>query len=237
MFQIRIHGRGGQGVVTAAELLSVAAFRQDRHAQAFPSFGSERTGAPVVAYCRIDDRAIRLREPILEPDALIIQDPTLLHQVDVFGGLRPDGYILINTARTFTELGLGEFVQQFDPSHLCTVPATEIALRHVGRPLPNASLLGGFAALAGRVSLSAVAAAIEEKFPPKVAAANLAAAPKAFAFPPEAMGRQGAYLLSASGLLGSKAAAALLGKARQAATTRNWATVLKLHALALSVGA
>ncbi|MGL6222302.1 MAG: 2-oxoacid:acceptor oxidoreductase family protein, partial [Steroidobacteraceae bacterium] len=133
MFQIRIHGRGGQGVVTAAELLSVAAFREDRHAQAFPSFGSERTGAPVVAYCRIDDRPIRLREPILAPDALIVQDPTLLHQVDVFGGLQPGGYILINTARTFAELGLAEFVQRFDAARLCTVPATEIALRHVGR--------------------------------------------------------------------------------------------------------
>ena len=106
MFQVRIHGRGGQGVVTAAELLSVAAFREGRHAQAFPSFGSERTGAPVVAFCRLDTRPIRLREPILEPDALIIQDPTLLHQVDVFGGLRHDGYILINTSRTFEELGL-----------------------------------------------------------------------------------------------------------------------------------
>ena len=68
MLQIRIHGRGGQGVVTAAEMLSIAAFEQGRHAQAFPSFGSERTGAPVVAFCRIDDREIRLREPG-EPDA------------------------------------------------------------------------------------------------------------------------------------------------------------------------
>jgi pyruvate ferredoxin oxidoreductase gamma subunit len=182
MFQIRIHGRGGQGVVTAAELLSVAAFREGRHAQAFPSFGSERTGAPVVAYCRLDDRPIRLREPILAPDALIVQDPTLLHQVDVFGGLQPGGYILINTARTFAELGLADFVQQFSAAHLCTVPATEIAMRHVGRPLPNASLLGGFAALAGRVSLESVVAAIDEKFPPRVAAANAAAAREAYEF-------------------------------------------------------
>jgi pyruvate ferredoxin oxidoreductase gamma subunit len=182
MFQIRIHGRGGQGVVTAAELLSVAAFREDRHAQAFPSFGSERTGAPVVAYCRIDDRPIRLREPILAPDALIIQDPTLLHPVDVFGGLPPDGYMLINTARSFADLGLAEFVQKFTAAHLCTVPATEIALRHVGRPLPNASLLGGFAALTGRVSLASVAAAIGEKFPPRVATGNVAAATEAYEF-------------------------------------------------------
>src|SRR5688572_23330546 len=113
MFQVRIHGRGGQGVVTAAELLSIAAFRQGRHAQAFPSFGSERTGAPVVAYCRIDDKEIRVREPILAPDALIIQDPTLLHQVDVFSGLRPGAYILINTARTFAALGLAELEAKF----------------------------------------------------------------------------------------------------------------------------
>src|SRR6266496_2442619 len=109
MFQVRIHGRGGQGVVTAAELLSVAAFREGKHAQAFPSFGSERTGAPVVSFCRIDDKEIRLREPILEPDALIVQDPTLLHQVDVFSGLGPEGYVLINSGRGFDDLGLAEF--------------------------------------------------------------------------------------------------------------------------------
>jgi len=93
VFEIRIHGRGGQGVVTAAELLSVAAFDEGRHAQAFPSFGSERTGAPVVSFCRIDERPIRVREPIAAPDALIVVDPTLLHQVDVFGGLKSGGYL------------------------------------------------------------------------------------------------------------------------------------------------
>ena len=78
MFQVRIHGRGGQGVVSAAEMLSIAAFDEGRYAQAFPSFGSERMGAPVAAFCRIDDREIRLREPVMQPDALIVQDPTLL---------------------------------------------------------------------------------------------------------------------------------------------------------------
>ena len=77
MFQIRIHGRGGQGVVTASELLSVAAFLDGKHSQAFPSFGSERTGAPVVSFCRISESKIRLREPIQEPDVILIQDPTL----------------------------------------------------------------------------------------------------------------------------------------------------------------
>src|SRR4029453_17440611 len=106
MFQVRVHGRGGQGGVTAAELLSVAAFNEGRWAQAFPSFGSERTGAPVVAFCRIDDRPIRLREPIVDPDGLIVQDATLLRQVDVLAGLRPDGFVLLNSERDWAELGL-----------------------------------------------------------------------------------------------------------------------------------
>jgi pyruvate ferredoxin oxidoreductase gamma subunit len=168
-------------VVTAAEMLSIAAFREGHHAQAFPSFGSERTGAPVVAFCRIDTREIRLREPIMRPDALIVQDPTLLHQVDVFAGLVPGGYILINTKRTFDDLGVGEFVRGFHADHLITVPATELALKHVGRPVPNAALLGGFAAVAGQISIDAVAAAIHEKFEGKVAEGNVAAAREAYA--------------------------------------------------------
>lgn len=182
MFEVRIHGRGGQGVVTAAELLSVAAFLEGRHAQAFPSFGSERTGAPVVAYCRIGDRPIRAREPITEPEAVIIADPTLLHQVPVFDGLRPDGHLLINSSRSFDELGLGEFIAQFRRERLMVVPATQIALELVGRPVPNAVLLGGFAALTGVVSLESVAAAIRGKFARSVAEANVAASRRAFAF-------------------------------------------------------
>jgi pyruvate ferredoxin oxidoreductase gamma subunit len=163
-------------------MLSVAAFEQGRHAQAFPSFGSERTGAPVVAFCRIDDREIRLREPILAPDVLIVQDPTLLHQVDVFQGLQPDGYVLINSKRSFDELGLADIAMRFRRERLVTVPASEIALKHLGRPLPNAVLLGGFAALSGLVSLEAVAHAIGEKFSGKVAQGNVDAASEAFEF-------------------------------------------------------
>lgn len=182
MLQVRIHGRGGQGVVTAAEMLSVAAFGQGRHAQAFPSFGSERTGAPVVAFCRIHDSDIRLREPILEPDVLLVQDPTLLHQVDVFQGLRRDGYVLINSRRSFDHLGVGEMTQRFRHDRLMTVPATEMAMKHLGRPLPGAVLLGGFAALSGLITLEAVSHAIRDKFDGRVAEGNIAAASEAFAF-------------------------------------------------------
>jgi len=180
VLQIRIHGRGGQGVVTAAEMLSVAAFEQGRHAQAFPSFGSERTGAPVVAFCRISDREIRLREPIVQPDVLIVQDRTLLHQVDVFQGLKPDGWVLINTRRSFGELGLGDIGARFRRERMTTVPASEIARKHLGRPLPNAVLLGGFAALAGMVTLDAVVHAIRDTFSGALADQNAAAATEAY---------------------------------------------------------
>lgn len=182
MFQVRIHGRGGQGVVTGAEMLSIAAFLGGKHAQAFPSFGSERTGAPVVAFCRIDDKEIRLREPIMQPDALIIQDPTLLHQVDVFAGLKRDGYILINTNHSFAEMGLGDFVKDFRHERLLTVPATDIAMKHVGRPVPNVPLLGAFAALGGLVTIDAVHEAIGQKFDGKLAQGNVAAADAAYQF-------------------------------------------------------
>jgi pyruvate ferredoxin oxidoreductase gamma subunit len=181
MFETRIHGRGGQGVVTSAELLSVAAFDDGAHALAFPSFGSERTGAPVVSFCRIDERPIRAHDPIATPDALIVIDPTLLHQVDVFAGLRAGGYVLINTTRSFEELGLEELAQRLSPQRLCAVPATEIARELVGRPLPNAALLGAFAALTGRVSLGAVERAIAERFEGRVADGNVAAAERAHA--------------------------------------------------------
>jgi pyruvate ferredoxin oxidoreductase gamma subunit len=180
MFQIRIHGRGGQGVVSGAEILSVAAFLEGRHAQAFPSFGSERMGAPVMAFCRIDDKEVRLREPVLAPDALIIQDQTLLHQVDLFSGLPARGYVLLNSVQSLEELGLDGFARGVQQYRMCTLPASELALKHVGRPVPNAALLGGFAAITGVIKLASVLAAIREKFPSPIAEKNVAAATEAF---------------------------------------------------------
>ena len=180
MFQVRIHGRGGQGVVSGAEMLSVAAFLEGRYAQAFPSFGSERMGAPVMAFCRIDDKEIRLREPVLEPDALIVQDSTLLHQVDLFSGLAAGGHILINSTRGLEELGLAGFARGVQRYRVCPLPATELAMKHVGRPVPNAALLGGFAAVTGRIMLASVVSAIRQKFPAAVAEKNVAAATEAF---------------------------------------------------------
>lgn len=168
-------------MVTAAELLSVAAFNAGKHAQAFPNFGSERMGAPVVSYCRIDTRPIRIREPIVTPDALVIQDATLLHQVDVLAGLPPTAYVVVNTTKTFDALGLAEFAANHDRARLRTVPGTEIALRHLGRPVANVVLLAGLAALTGVVDLESVTKAICERFTGRMAAANVAAATEAFA--------------------------------------------------------
>jgi pyruvate ferredoxin oxidoreductase gamma subunit len=159
MFQVRIHGRGGQGVVTAAELLSIAAFLEGKHAQAFPSFGSERTGSPVVSFCRIDDKEIRLREPILEPDGLIVQ---------------------VNTNKGFDELHLSDVVAKLPNGHARVSPATELALKHIGRPVPNVALLGAFAALTGIVHLHSVITAIRQTFSGKLGEANVAAATAAY---------------------------------------------------------
>jgi pyruvate ferredoxin oxidoreductase gamma subunit len=177
---IRLHGRGGQGTVTAAELLAVAAFEDGLYAQAFPSFGSERTGAPVEAYCRVGSHEIRTREPVRDPHVLIIQDPTLLGVVPIFAGLRPDGFVLINTATPLHELGMGDDLARLDRGRVLSLPATDIALQYLQRPTPNSVLLGGFAAMTELISLDGVEAAIRHRFRGPVADANIEAVRVAF---------------------------------------------------------
>jgi pyruvate ferredoxin oxidoreductase gamma subunit len=157
--EVRFHGRGGQGVVTAAELLSVAAFDQGRASQAIPSFGSERTGAPVVAYCRVADRPIRSHDPVTSPGVVVVQDPTMLHVPGILTGLRADGLLLVNSTRRPDELGLPDCV-----ARIVTVPASDVSRARLGRPLPNTVLLGALAGLTGIVSLAALQKAIRERF-------------------------------------------------------------------------
>jgi pyruvate ferredoxin oxidoreductase gamma subunit len=180
MFAVRIHGRGGQGVVTAAEMLSVAAFAQGLHAQAFPTFGSERTGAPVVAYCRIDEAPLRAHDPVDVPDALLVQDPTLLHQIRWFEGMSEHSYLLVNTARPLNDLRIDEHLARLDPHRVATVAATDISRRLLGRALPNTGLLGAFAAQTGQVNLESVSAAIRRRFDGMTAEANVGCASEAF---------------------------------------------------------
>lgn len=180
MFQVRIHGRGGQGVVSASQMMSVAAFHQGRYSQSFPSFGSERMGAPVMAFIRIDDKEIELREPVLDPDLLIVQDPSLFNAIDVFSGLKQDGYVLINSSKSVEELGIKEAVAGLPEGHVVTVAATELALKHLRRPTPNTVLLGAFAAMSDLLEMDGIEKAIREKFPGKVGEMNVAAAKAAY---------------------------------------------------------
>ncbi len=181
MIQIRIHGRGGQGVVSASEMMAVAAFFNDRYSMSFPSFGSERNGAPVMAFVRIDNREIELSEPVLDPDVLIIQDPTLFHAIDVFSGLKPDGYVLINSSKSAEELGIEDAVKHLPLGHVVNVPATELAMKHLKRPTPNTVLLGAFTAMRGDLfDMAGVEKAIMQIFPGKVGQMNVAAASAAY---------------------------------------------------------
>lgn len=170
MFQVRIHGRGGQGVVTAAEMLSIAAFLEGKYAQAFPSFGSERMGAPVVSFCRISDKEIRLREPINNPDAVIVQDKSVIEPAHAFNGVAEDGFVLVNSPNDISE----EHKNLKNVTIEC-VGATDIALQYIGKPLPNAILLGSFAALTKAIKIESVIEAIKTKFPAAIADKNITA--------------------------------------------------------------
>ena len=175
MFQIRIHGRGGQGVVSASELLSVAAFEEGKYSQSFPSFGSERMGAPVQAFARISDVPITTREPVMEPDMLIIQDPTLFNAVNVFDGANTDGFLLINSTRTPQELGIEQMTSKYPTNHVITIPATELAMKYIKQAKPNTVLLGAFAALSHMVNIPALENSIRGKFSPRIAEPNIVA--------------------------------------------------------------
>jgi pyruvate ferredoxin oxidoreductase gamma subunit len=174
MIEIRIHGRGGQGSVTAAELLAVAAFDDGREAQAFPAFGVERRGAPVQAFCRLSEKPIRLRSQIYNPDYVIVQDPTLLDTVNVLAGVKPDGTVLINTEHSASELGLDT------KARVVTFPATQIALEELGRPIMNTAILGAFAGLSGAISFDAIERSIRHRFPEELGEKNVRAARRAY---------------------------------------------------------
>jgi pyruvate ferredoxin oxidoreductase gamma subunit len=147
------------GNVTAAELLAQAAFADGKYAQAFPSFGAERQGAPVMAFVRISDRPIRVRQQVYEPDYLIVQDPGLIYTADVLKGLKPGGAVVVNTTRPGEELPIGEGYKVY------TVPALQVAYEVIGRPIINVVMVGAFACATGLVRLDAVVEAIRRRFP------------------------------------------------------------------------
>jgi len=171
--EIRIHGRGGQGSVTAAEVLAKAAYRDGTLSQAFPAFGSERMGAPVRAFVRLSDKAIRTRAVIEKPDYLIIQDPTLFGEVDVFSGIKQGGAALVNTEKP-------EEIEAPDGVTLKAVHGTRIAMDVIGRPIANMVMVGAFAGMTGLVSLESIQEAVKERFGGKVGELNAEAVEKAY---------------------------------------------------------
>lgn len=168
MIEVRIHGRGGQGNVVAAYVLAASGFLEGWHVQAFPAFGAERRGAPVVAFVRLSDQPIRRRCQVLEPDALIIQDEALLHVDGITDGLKPRGAILLNSARP-AEQGLTHAEQR-----LVTLPATSMAQQYLHRPVPNTALLAAFLQLSQLLPVTALSQALSERFKGKVLERNLA---------------------------------------------------------------
>jgi pyruvate ferredoxin oxidoreductase gamma subunit len=169
MKEIRFHGRGGQGAVTAADILATAAFYDGKYCQAFPFFGVERRGAPVMAFARISDKFIRQRNQIYEPDYIMVQDATLLDTIDVSQGLKSDGKAIINTEKKSEELNIET------DAEIYTVNATKIALDILGVPIVNTAMLGTFAAVTGQVTLDSLKKAIKKRFPEKLAAKNVSA--------------------------------------------------------------
>lgn len=174
MIEVRFHGRGGQGAVTAADILAIAAFHDGKYCQAFPVFGTERRGAPVAAFARIHDRFIRIRSQIYEPDYVVVQDASLLDVVNVADGLKKEGAIIINTEKNPEQLKLKT------QAKVHTINATKIALDVLGVPIVNTTMLGGFAALTGVVTLSSLKKAIELRFSEKLAAKNIKAVEVAY---------------------------------------------------------
>ncbi|MDD1669087.1 MAG: pyruvate ferredoxin oxidoreductase subunit gamma [Methanomicrobiales archaeon] len=173
MKELRIHGRGGQGSVTAAELIATAAFEGGVFAQAFPMFGVERRGAPVQAFVRFADKKIRLRSQIYEPDYIIVQDSTLIKDVNVFAGMKKGGIAIVNTHKE------GGWTPP-EGVRLITVDATGIALEVLGVPITNTSLMGAFAAASGEITMEAMEHAIRNRFKEEIAVKNIEAARRAY---------------------------------------------------------
>ncbi len=181
MRQVRVHGRGGQGVVTAAEMLARAGFLAGHEAQAIPSFGSERTGAPVVAYCRFADSPLRTREPVLTPDVVLVTDPTLLGPVHPFEGLAPGGLMIVNTTTDAPSVRAQAGASEVAAT-VITVPATALTMARLGKPKPAAAMLAAYAAASDDITLDAVREVFRQRFPGPVGEANAAAADDAFAY-------------------------------------------------------
>ena len=175
MIEIRFHGRGGQGAVTSAELTALAAIEEGKYAQAFPAFGPERRGAPVMAFVRVSDEPIRTREKIYEPDIVVVLDPTLLDIVNVGAGLKDDGVVVLNTTKSAKEVRKASGIK----ARLALVDASTIAMETMGIPITNTTLLGAMLKATDLLPLTSLEGPLQERFG-RVAEKNIQAFQRAY---------------------------------------------------------
>jgi 2-oxoacid:acceptor oxidoreductase gamma subunit (pyruvate/2-ketoisovalerate family) len=172
--EIRIHGRGGQGAVLAARMLASAFVAEGKYVASFPMYGFERRGAPVVAFTRVDEKPIREKTQIYTPDCMVVIDPGLMKLPNLFNGIQPDGYLILNTKKKLAEkpnpnLKVGGFIN-----------ATQIAVEEIGRDIPNTCLLGAFAATTGWLDLKSVLACLGDYLSGDMLQKNLKSAERGF---------------------------------------------------------
>ncbi len=160
LMEIRWHGRGGQGAVTSTEMVAQAAISEGKYAQAFPSFGPERRGAPVLAFIRVSNEPIKIRAEITEPDVIVVLDPGLLAFINVASGLRPGGTVIVNTKKTAARLR-SEFGFK---ARLATVDATKIARELLGVPIVNTTMIGALIKATALVKLESVRKPLDHRF-------------------------------------------------------------------------
>jgi len=174
MIEVRWHGRGGQGAVTSVEVLTLTAIEEGKFAQGFPNFGAERRGAPVIAFNRVDDKQIKVRSGIYNPDIVVVLDESLVSAVNVIEGLKPDGVLIINTLKSPDEL---KKELKFGGT-VATVDASGIARKELGVPITNTTMLGALIKVAKMVKLSSVDGPMKHRFG-RIAQKNLNAMKRA----------------------------------------------------------
>ncbi len=167
--ETRIHARAGQGAITTATILGAAVFLDGKYAYAFPTFGAARMGAPMNAFVRISDQPIRLRSQVYNPDFVIVVDPTLARGFNLLEGVKENALVVINSPKPIPLKPTSPGIK------ICYVPANDIAMKHLGRPLSNTALLGAFAARSKLVKLESLKEVIAQRFPPEIAEKNTAA--------------------------------------------------------------
>ncbi len=169
MKEIRIHGRGGQGSLVLAQFMAIAALEDNKYGQAFPFLGGggERRGKPIMAYCRLADQPIRLRSRVSDPDYVIVQDATIISELDITEGLKTDGLILVNTESDLSRWGLDQ-----KNLKVFSFSGETLAREILGKPIINTALLGAFAAVTDEISLEAAVSAVKSKFPGEIGKKN-----------------------------------------------------------------